>query len=95
MYICTGIQGKGKLLFNDALNIFYFSYIGIRHMVKNHIQRDTGNPLHGIHFLTARDLLYAPSHRRDKKTKTKNKTKQKQNNIHVVAKKNSSQKLHT
>ena len=24
-------------LFKDALNTFYYSYIGIRHMVKNHI----------------------------------------------------------
>ena len=46
-----------NVLFNDALNTFYLRLYGVRHMVKDHI---------GYSYrLTARVLLYAPSHRQD------------------------------
>ena len=44
----------GNVLFNDALNTFYLRLYGVGHMVKDHSFR-----------LTARVLLYAPSHRQD------------------------------
>ena len=31
-----GGSKEGNVLFNDALNTFYFTLYGIRHMVKNH-----------------------------------------------------------
>ena len=48
---------EGNVLFNDALNTFYLRLYGIRHMVKDHSDSEKG--------LTARVLLYAPSHRQD------------------------------
>ena len=36
---------EGNVLFNDALNTFYLRLYGIRHMVKNHSDREKGNPL--------------------------------------------------
>ena len=59
---------EGNVLFNDALNTFYLRLYSIRHMVQDHSDCDRGNPLpqHGYFFrLTARVLLYAPSHRQD------------------------------
>ena len=44
------------ILFNDAFNTFYLRLYGVRHMVK-----DIGYS----YRLTARVLLYAPSHRQD------------------------------
>ena len=54
---------KEMVLFNDAFNTFYIWLYGIRHMVKDHSDRDRGNLLllHGL-FLA---LLYASSHRQD------------------------------
>ena len=59
---------EGSVLFNDALNTFYLRLYGVRHMVEDHSDSERGNPLppHGLLFrLTARVLLYAPSHRQD------------------------------
>ena len=46
---------EGNVLFNDALNAFYLRLYGVRHMVKNHSDREKG----------AWVLLYASSHRQD------------------------------
>ena len=48
-------------LFNDVLNTFYLRLYGVRHMVKDHSDSEKGNS----YRLTARVLLYAPSHRQD------------------------------
>ena len=50
---------EGNVLFNDALNTFYLRLYGVRHMVKDH--SDSEATLR----LTARVILYAPSHRQD------------------------------
>ena len=34
-----------NVLFNDALNTFYLRLYGVRHMVKDHSDSETGNPL--------------------------------------------------
>ena len=36
---------EGNVLFNDGLNTFYLRVYGVRHMVKNHSDREKGNPL--------------------------------------------------
>ena len=59
---------RRKYLFNDALNTFYLLLYGVRHMVKDH--SDSGKETRRRHIgysfrLTARVLLYAPSHRQD------------------------------
>ena len=57
-----------NVLFNDALNTFYLRLYDVRHMVKDHSDSEKGNPLppHRLLYrLTARVLLYAPSHRQD------------------------------
>ena len=36
---------EGNVLFNDALNTFYLRLYGVTHMVKNHSDRERGNPL--------------------------------------------------
>ena len=43
---------EGTVLFNDALNTFYFRLYGIRHMVKDHSDSESGNLLlpHGLLF---------------------------------------------
>ena len=43
---------EGNVLFNNALNTFYLRLCGITHMVKNHSDREKGNPLlpHGLLF---------------------------------------------
>ena len=59
---------EGNVLFNDALNTFSLRLYGIRHMVKDHSdsERETRCRHIGYSFqLTARVLLYAPSHRQD------------------------------
>ena len=59
---------KDIILFNDALNTFYLRLYGVRHMVKDHSDSEKGNPCRHIGYsfqLTARVLLYAPSHRQD------------------------------
>ena len=58
---------EGNVLFNDALNTFYLRLFGVRHMVKDHSDNEETCCRHiGYSFrLTARVLLYAPSHRQD------------------------------
>ena len=43
---------EGHVLFNDALNTFYLRLYGVGHMVKDHSDSETGNPLppHGLLF---------------------------------------------
>ena len=56
------------VLFNDALNIFYLRLYGVRHMVKDHSDSEKKTRCRHIGYsfrLTARILLYAPSHRQD------------------------------
>ena len=36
---------KEMLLFNDALNTFYLRLYGVKHIVKNHSDKERGNPL--------------------------------------------------
>ena len=36
---------EGNVLFNDTLNTFYLRLYGVKHMVKNHSDRERGNPL--------------------------------------------------
>ena len=43
---------EGNVLFNDTLNTFYLQLYGVRHMVKDHSEREIGNPL------TPRGLLF-------------------------------------
>ena len=40
-----GLQWKGNVLFNDALNTFYLQLYGVGHMVKDHSDSEKGNPL--------------------------------------------------
>ena len=60
---------EGNVLFNDVLNTFYLRLYGVRHRVKDHSEsaREETRCRHmGYSFrLTARVLLYAPSHRQD------------------------------
>ena len=62
MYVCVCVcvcacvcmeRKEGNVLFNDALNTFYLCLYGVRHMVEDDSDSETGNPLppHGIHFL--------------------------------------------
>ena len=54
---------EGNVLFNDSLNTFYLQLYGVGHMVKYHSDSER-KP--GYSFrLTARVLLYRPSHRQD------------------------------
>ena len=45
-------DNEGNVLFNDALNTFYLQLYGVRHMVKDHSDRERGNllPPHGLLF---------------------------------------------
>ena len=65
-YIC--ITRERNVLFNDALNTFYLQLYGVRHMVKDHSDMRKKTRCHHIGYsyrLTARVLLYTPSHRQD------------------------------
>ena len=57
------------VLYNDTLNTFYLRLYGVRLMVKDHSDSEKGNPrcrhVGYSYRLTARVLLYAPSHRQD------------------------------
>ena len=46
------------------LNTFYLRLSGVRHIVTDHSNSEKGNPPHYFQ-LTARVLLYAPSHTQD------------------------------
>ena len=43
---------EGSVLFNDALSTFHLRLYGVRHMVKNNLDSERGNPLppHGLLF---------------------------------------------
>ena len=60
---------KGRnVLFNDALNTFYFILYGIRQIVKDHLDREETRCHHHMGcpvWLAAGVLLYAPSHKQD------------------------------
>ena len=62
-------QRKRNVLFNDALNTFYLRLYGVGHMVKGPfliVRKETRCRHIGYSYrLTARVLLYAPSHRQD------------------------------
>ena len=57
-------ERERNVLFNDTLNTFYLQLYGVRHMVKDHSDSEKGN-IGYFYQLTARVLLYAPSHRQD------------------------------
>ena len=42
---------EGNVLFNDALNTFYLRLYGVRHIVKDHSDKEKGNPLPPLHGL--------------------------------------------
>ena len=68
MQTYTYLRKEGNVLFNDALNTFYLRVYGVRNMVKDNSDNERGNPLppHRLLFrVTARVLLYAPSHKQD------------------------------
>ena len=51
-YIRTKGRNEGNILFNDVLNTFYLRLYSVGHMVKDHSDRERGNPLppHGLLF---------------------------------------------
>ena len=51
---------EGNVLFNDTLNTFYLRLYGVRHMVKNHSDREIGNPLppHGLLFPISSNFFF-------------------------------------
>ena len=56
---------EGIVLFNDTRNTFYLRLYGVRHMVKDHSDSDSGNLLlpHGLLFpISSKGSLYASSH---------------------------------
>ena len=99
LFVTGQTERERNVLFNDALNTFYLRLYGVRHMVKDHSEREREMfylTTHSTHFiygyiasdiwlrtilivreetrcrhigysfrLTARVLLYAPSHRQD------------------------------
>ena len=70
MYVCIdGMYVRDRnVLFNDALNTFYLRLYGVRHMLRTIliVRKETRCRHIGYSYrLTARVLLYAPSHRQD------------------------------
>ena len=63
---------EGNVLFNDALNTFYLRLYGVRHMVKNHSDRERGIPLspHRPLFPISRKGLFYMHHPTDRITHT-------------------------
>ena len=62
----TDGRKEGNVLFNDALNTFYCTVIWRRTYGKEPLREETCCRHMGYSFrLTARVLLYAPSHRQD------------------------------
>ena len=53
-YISTHLlrSKEENVIFNDALNTFYLRLYGVRHLVKDHSDSESGNPLspHGLLF---------------------------------------------
>ena len=60
---------EGNVLFNERTqHIFYLRLYGVRHIVKDHIDSERGNPLppHRLLFpISSKGFLYALSHRQD------------------------------
>ena len=59
---------EGNVLINDALNTFYLQLYDIRHMIKDHLDFERGNPLppHGLLFpISSKFFFISPSHRQD------------------------------
>ena len=51
---------KVNVLFNDALSTFYFRLYGVKHMVKDHSDSESGNylPPHGLLFpISSKDFF--------------------------------------
>ena len=71
IYFCDRERKDGNVLFNDPLNTFYLQLYGVRHMVKDHSDRDREREetccchIGYSYRLAARVLLYASSHRQD------------------------------
>ena len=42
---------EGNVLFNNTLNTFYLRLYGITHMVKDHSDSASGNPLQGFFYM--------------------------------------------
>ena len=65
-YIHNGKERKGNVLFDLALNTFYLRLYGVGHMVNDLSDSETRCRHIGYSFrITARVLLYAPSHKQD------------------------------
>ena len=47
----------GNVLFNDELSTFYLWLYGIRHVVKDHSDKEKGNPLLLIHWMYGKGPL--------------------------------------
>ena len=64
----VGLERDRNVLFNDALNTFHLRLYGVRHMDRTILimRKETRCRHIGYSYrLTARVLLYAPSHRQD------------------------------
>ena len=59
---CNFLRKEGNVLFNNALDTFYFWLYGIRHMVKDHTDSKTGNLCCHMGYSF---VLYVLSHRQD------------------------------
>ena len=59
---------EGNVLFNDALNTFYFRLYGVKHMVKDHSDSEKGNPLppHWLLFLINSKGIFYMHHPTDR-----------------------------
>ena len=44
-YMASEGRKEGNVLFNDALNTFYLRLYGVGYIVKDHSDRERGNPL--------------------------------------------------
>ena len=58
---------EGNVLFNNVLNTFYLRWYGIRHMVKDHSDKEKGNmqPPHRQLFLIKQGFFYMHHSRQD------------------------------
>ena len=68
LYLAIPGRKEANVLFNDELNTFYLRLYGVRHMAKDHSDREKGNPLppHRLLFpINSKGSFYASSHRQD------------------------------
>ena len=66
----TSKEERRNVLFNDTLNTLNYSYNGVRHMVKDHVDSGIGNLMLLLHIQLIINnkrmfLLYAPYHGQD------------------------------